>query len=410
MQKVFIHIDKLIQVREPDSKILRGALMADVPSLEKAWLKVKDGLIEDYGAMDDFQEDNAYETVDLKGRMVTPTFVDSHTHLVFAADRDEEFVMKIKGMDYQAIAESGGGIINSAKKLQETTLETLLESARQRLTEAIQAGTGAIEIKSGYGLTLEAEVKMLQVIARLKEEFPIPIKSTFLGAHAFPHADRDKYMNTILQEMLPEIFSQNLADYIDCFCEEGYFSVDQMCHILEAGEKYDLKPKVHVNQFNAIGGVEKAIEFGAISVDHLEVLPESEMILLKDSDTIPVALPGCSFFIDIPFAPARKIIENGLPLVLASDFNPGSAPSFNMSLINSLATVKMKLLPEEAFNATTHNAAYALKLEEEVGSITIGKRANFIVSKPNRALNSIAYNFGVDWIDQVYINGERFNP
>jgi len=186
--------------------------------------------------------------------------------------------------------------------------------------------------------------------------------------------------------------------------------VDQMCRILEAGEKYDLKPKVHVNQFNAIGGVEKAIEFGAISVDHLEVLPESEMILLKDSDTIPVALPGCSFFIDIPFAPARKIIENGLPLVLASDFNPGSAPSFNMSLINSLATVKMKLLPEEAFNATTHNAAYALKLEEEVGSITIGKRANFIVSKPNRALNSIAYNFGVDWIDQVYINGERFNP
>ena len=315
--------------------------------------------------------------------------------------------MKIKGMDYQAIAEAGGGIVNSARKLQEAPIEQLLESAKQRLSEAISAGTGAIEIKSGYGLTLEAEIKMLKVIAHLKEDFDIPIKATFLGAHAFPHADHEKYMNTLLQEMLPEIYSQKLANYIDCFCEEGYFSPDQMCHILEAGEKYELKPKVHVNQFNAIGGVEKAIEFGAVSVDHLEVLPDDEIILLKDSDTIPVALPGCSFFINIPFAPARKIIENGLPLVLASDFNPGSAPSFNMSLINSLATMKMKLLPEEAFNATTYNAAFALELENEVGSITKGKRANFIVAKANKNLNSIAYNFGVNWIDEVFINGER---
>lgn len=408
MQKVFTNIGKLVQVREPETKILRGAMMADVPSIDGAWLKVKDGLIEDFGSMDDFHLDNEYETIDLNGRLVSPTFIDSHTHLVFAADRDEEFVMKVKGMDYQAIAAAGGGIVNSAKKLQETPLQDLLESARQRLTEAIQCGTGAIEIKSGYGLTMEAEIKMLQVIAHLRQEFPIPIKSTFLGAHAFPHADHDKYMNTLLQEILPEIYSQKLANYIDCFCEEGYFSVDQLCHILEAGEKYELKPKVHVNQFNAIGGVEKAIEFGAVSVDHLEVLPESEMTLLKDSDTIPVGLPGCSFFINIPFTPGRKIIDNGLPLVLASDFNPGSAPSFNMSLINSLATMKMKLLPEEAFNATTHNAAYALELEEEVGSITKGKRANFIVSKPKRTLNSIAYNFGVNWIDEVFINGEKY--
>lgn len=407
MQKAFINIESLLQVREPGTKILRGALMADVPSLKNAWLKTKDGLIEDYGLMSEFEVDNAYELIDLKDRMVSPTFVDSHTHLVFAADRDEEFVMKIKGMDYQEIAASGGGIVNSARKLQETPFEVLVDGARQRLSEAIASGTGAIEIKSGYGLTMEAEIKMLQVIAQLKEEFGIPIRSTFLGAHAFPYADHDKYMNTLLQEMLPEIYSQQLADYIDCFCEEGYFSVDQMCHILEAGEKYELKPKVHVNQFNAIGGVEKAIEFGAVSVDHLEVLPESEMVLLKDSDTIPVALPGCSFFINIPFAPARKIIENGLPLVLASDFNPGSAPSFNMSLINSLATMKMKLLPEEAFNATTYNAAHALELASEVGSISKGKRANFIVSKPNRTLNSIAYNFGVDWIDTVYINAEK---
>lgn len=409
MQRVFINISSLLQVREPGSKILRGALMTDVPSIENAWLRVNDGLIEDFGEMSTFLPQEQEEVIDLKDAMVTPTFVDSHTHLVFAADRDEEFVMKIKGMDYQAIAQAGGGIVNSAKRLQETPIEQLLESARQRVSEAIKAGTGALEIKSGYGLTMEAEIKMLQVVAHLKQEFPIPIKGTFLGAHAFPHADHEKYMNTLLKEMLPEVYSQKLANYIDCFCEEGYFDIDQMCHILEAGEKYELKPKVHVNQFNAIGGVQKAIEFGAISVDHLEVLPDEEITLLKDSDTIPVGLPGCSFFINIPFTPARKIIENGLPLVLASDFNPGSAPSFNMSLINSLATMRMKLLPEEAFNATTHNAAFALELEEELGSISKGKRANFIVSKPKRVLNSISYNFGVDWIKDVYVNGEKYD-
>ncbi len=406
MQKVFTNIGKLYQVREPNSKILRGTMMSDVPFIENAWLSTKDGLIEDFGTMDGFSADGQAEIIDLNGAMVTPTFVDSHTHLVFAADRDEEFVMKIKGMDYQAIAQAGGGIVNSARRLQGTPIEVLLESARQRVTEAIKAGTGALEIKSGYGLTLEAEIKMLQVVAHLKQEFPIPIKATFLGAHAFPHSDHEKYMNTLLQEMLPEVYSQKLASYIDCFCEEGYFTTEQMCQLLEAGEKYELKPKVHVNQFNAIGGVQKAIEFGAISVDHLEVLPDEEITLLKDSDTIPVGLPGCSFFINIPFTPARRIIENGLPLVLASDFNPGSAPSFNMSMINSLATMKMKLLPEEAFNATTYNAAFALELENEVGSITKGKRANFIVSKPNRVLNSIAYNFGVDWIKAVYIGGD----
>ncbi|OEJ99929.1 imidazolonepropionase [Roseivirga misakiensis] len=407
MQKVFINIGNLAQVRASESNILRGTLMADVPSIDNAWLKTKDGIIEDYGPMTELQEDSAYETIDLNGQMVTPTFVDSHTHLVFAADRDEEFVMKIKGMGYQEIAEAGGGILNSARRLQETPFNELLAGAKRRLEAAISTGTGAIEIKSGYGLTMEAEIKMLQVIAQLKQDFDIPIKSTFLGAHAFPTSDHDKYMDTLLQEMLPEIYSQKLADYIDCFCEKGYFNTDQMCHLLEAGEKYELKPKVHVNQFNAIGGVEKAIEFGAISVDHLEVLPDEEISLLKDSDTIPVGLPGCSFFLNIPFTPARKIIENGLPLVLASDFNPGSAPSFNMSTINSLAAIKMKLLPEEAFNATTHNAAYALELADEVGSITKGKRANFIVGKPGKNLNSISYNFGVDWIESVYINAKK---
>lgn len=382
--------------------------MADVPFLENAWMTVKDGLIEDFGKMEDFVPSENEETVDVKGCIITPTFVDSHTHLVFAQDRDEEFVMKIKGMDYQSIAQAGGGILNSAKKLQETPLEILVERASARLNEAIKAGTGAIEIKSGYGLTTTAELKMLKVIAHLKQDFKIPIKATFLGAHAFPTEDKERYMQTIIQEMLPEIFSNQLADYIDCFCEKGYYSVDQMRTILEAGQKFDLKPKVHVNQFNAIGGIENAIEFGALSVDHLEVLPDEEITLLKDSDTLPVALPGCSFYLNIPFAPGRKMIDNGLPLVLASDFNPGSAPSFNMSTINSLACIRMKLLPQEAFNATTFNAAFALELENEVGSITKGKRANFIIGKKDKTLNSISYNFGVNWIDKVYLNGEEF--
>ncbi|MCO6357954.1 imidazolonepropionase [Roseivirga pacifica] len=408
MQKSFINIGKLYQVRPEGTNLLRGAIMADVPFLENAWMTVKDGLIEDFGKMEDFAPSENKETVDVKGCIITPTFVDSHTHLVFAQDRDEEFVMKIKGMDYQSIAQAGGGILNSAKKLQETPLEVLVERASTRLNEAIKAGTGAIEIKSGYGLTTTAELKMLKVIAHLKQDFKIPIKATFLGAHAFPTEDKERYMQTIIQEMLPEIFSNQLADYIDCFCEKGYYSVDQMRTILEAGQKFDLKPKVHVNQFNAIGGIEKAIEFGALSVDHLEVLPDEEITLLKDSDTLPVALPGCSFYLNIPFAPGRKMIDNGLPLVLASDFNPGSAPSFNMSTINSLACIRMKLLPQEAFNATTFNAAFALELENEVGSITKGKRANFIIGKKDKTLNSISYNFGVNWIDKVYLNGEEF--
>ncbi|WP_422003644.1 imidazolonepropionase [Roseivirga pacifica] len=408
MQKSFINIGKLYQVRAEGTNLLRGPIMADVPFLENAWMTVKDGLIEDFGKMEDFAPSENEETVDVKGCIITPTFVDSHTHLVFAQDRDEEFVMKIKGMDYQSIAQAGGGILNSAKKLQETPLEVLVERASARLNEAIKAGTGAIEIKSGYGLTTAAELKMLKVIAHLKQDFKIPIKATFLGAHAFPTEDKERYMQTIIHEMLPEIFSNQLAHYIDCFCEKGYYSVDQMRTILEAGQKFDLKPKVHVNQFNAIGGIEKAIEFGALSVDHLEVLPDEEITLLKDSDTLPVALPGCSFYLNIPFAPGRKMIDNGLPLVLASDFNPGSAPSFNMSTINSLACIRMKLLPQEAFNATTFNAAFALELENEVGSITKGKRANFIIGKKDKTLNSISYNFGVNWIDKVYVNGEVF--
>ncbi len=408
MKKLFTNIGQLVQVREESSAIIRGLMMSKLPTLDNAYLLIEDGIIQSYGLMADLAPIQVDETIDLLGRMIMPTFVDSHTHLVFAANREEEFVMKIKGMDYQSIADAGGGILNSAKKLQAASEDELFEAASLRLKQVIKQGTGAIEIKSGYGLTTEAEIKMLRVIARLKDEFPIPIKATFLGAHAFPHADHGKYITAIKHEMLPEIYSSGLADYIDTFCEEGYYSPEQMEDILATASKYELKPKVHVNQFNSIGGIEVAVSAGALSVDHLEVLTDDEINLLKDSDTIPVALPGCSFFINIPFSPARKMIESGLPLVLASDFNPGSAPSFNMSFINSLACIKMKLLPEEAINATTYNAAFALELEQEVGSITEGKRANFIVSKTEMTPATIAYNFGVDWIDQVYINGEEF--
>lgn len=408
MKKLFTHIGQLVQVRPTSNNLLRGAMMKDLPVLKDMWLLTEDGRITDWGEMDTVEEVAADESVSLDGAMLMPTFVDSHTHLVYAADRDEEFVMKIKGIDYQTIAESGGGILNSARKLQQASEEELLESASKRLEQVIRSGTGAIEIKSGYGLTTEAEVKILRVIARLKDRFPIPIKSTFLGAHAFPYADQEKYIKAIIHEMLPQIYSEGLADYIDVFCEEGYFSQEQMCQILEAGDKYELKPKVHVNQFNSIGGIEAAIENGALSVDHLEVLSEDEIALLKDSDTIPVALPGCSFFLNIDFTPGRKIIESGLPLVLASDFNPGSSPSYSMSMVNALACIRMKLLPEEAINATTYNAAFALELGSEVGSITKGKLANFIVAKPDTNPYSIAYHFGVDWIDSVYINGDRY--
>lgn len=407
MTKSFINIGLLAQVRAQGESILKGSMMAEVPTIKNAWLRVKDGLIEDFGEMKDFEALPKEEQIDVKGRLITPTFVDAHTHMVFAADRDEEFVMKIKGMDYQSIAEAGGGILNSARKLQNSSEDELYLSASRRLKEAILHGTGAIEIKSGYGLNVDAELKMLRVIARLKENFDIPIKATFLGAHAFPTSDHETYLSSIIDEMLPAIHEQGLADYIDCFCEKGYYSVDQMSKVLEAGKKFNLRPKVHVNQFNSLGGIQKAIEFNALSIDHLEVLNEQEIESLKGTHTIPVALPGCSYFINIPFAPGRKIIDNGLPLVLASDFNPGSAPSFNMGVINSLACVKMKLLPQEAFNASTFNAAFALELENEVGSIGKGKRANFIIAKEDKNINSIGYNLGVQWIDEVYINGQR---
>lgn len=410
MPTVFTNIGKIYQTRPSQQPILTGSKLAEVPSEANAFLRVSDqGRILEVGSMQELQVDWNEQMIDLKHRTILPCFVDSHTHMVFASGRQEEFVMKIKGASYEDIAAAGGGILNSAKKLQETSFEQLLEDASRRVSSAIASGTGALEIKSGYGLNTAAEIKMLQVIAALNERFDIPIKATFLGAHAFPNKDQDKYMHSLIHEMLPEIHAQQLAHYIDCFCEKNYFNPMQMKQVLEAGAEYGLKPKVHVNQFNAIGGIKVALDCGALSVDHLEVLTEEDFADLKDSTTIPLALPGCSFFSKLAYSPAQQIISEGLPLVLASDFNPGSAPSFNMAFINSLACIQMGLLPEEAFNATTFNASFALELENEVGSITKGKRANFIVAQPDFHLYDLSYHVANPWIDQVFINGKVFS-
>jgi imidazolonepropionase len=347
------------------------------------------------------------------GGMVYPGYVDSHTHLVFAQSREEEFQDRINGMTYEEIATNGGGILNSVRKLAAMPEEQLFEEAKQRLSKLIRLGTTTIEIKSGYGLSLEAELKILRVAKQLKDWSPIPIKSTFLGAHAIPLVYKDRredYISLIIEEMLPVIAKEGLADFIDVFCEKGYFTVDEMAEIIEAGKKYGLVPKVHVNQFNSIGGIQKAVEHHALSVDHLEVMNQEDIETLQDSNTFPVLLPSCSFFLGIPYGPARRLMDHNLPLVLASDYNPGSTPSGNMNFVFSLACIQLKMNPEEALNSMTINAAAALDLSDEVGSITIGKKANFILTTAIKNLAYIPYSFGENCIEQVFVNGVPFIP
>lgn len=409
--KVFKNIKELVQIRLTNKSIVRGLEMSDLPALKNAWLRIENGKIKDFGSMSEFDslDLSNTETIDLNGKSVLPTWVDSHTHLVYAKNRDQEFVDRINGMTYEQIAERGGGILNSAKMLAEASEDELFWSAFARLQKVIKLGTGAIEIKSGYGLTPETELKMLRVIKRLKEISPIPIKATFLGAHAFPahlKSTPEVYVNQIINEMIPAVASEKLAEYIDVFCEKGYFDVDQTNRILSAGLSHGLKAKVHVNQFNIIGGIEASVKHNAISVDHLEVLDQNDIEILKNSNTIPVALPSCSFFLQIPYTPARQIMEAGLPLALATDYNPGSTPSGNMNFVVSLACIQMKMTPEQAINAATINAAAALELSEELGSITPGKRANLIVTQEIDSINYLPYSFGENCIDSVYINGE----
>jgi imidazolonepropionase len=411
MTTLIINIKELLQVR--DSSILKvsGAEMAILPTIKNAYLVIQNGLISDFGSMNDLPDINPEKCIDADGKMVLPSWCDSHTHIVYAGNRELEFVDRINGLTYEEIANRGGGILNSAKNLNETTEEDIYNQSKARLEEVMRLGTGAVEIKSGYGLTVDGELKMLRVIQRLAQNYPITIKATFLGAHAFPleyATNHQGYIDLIINEMLPEIAKNKLADYIDAFCEAGYFTVEETEQIMEAGLKFGLKPKIHVNQFNSIGGIQAGIKYNALSVDHLEVMKPEDIEALKNTETMPVALPSCSYFLSIPYTPAREMIAAGLPLALATDYNPGSTPSGNMNFVVSTACIKMKMTPEEAINAATINGAYAMGISETHGSITIGKKANLIITKPIPSYYQLPYAFGSNLIDTVILQGEIF--
>ncbi len=411
MKILIKNIKAIVGIRDKAITRLSGEEMKTLPQIENAYLLIEKDLIVDYGSMDDLQiaDWNALQIYDADDRFILPGFVDSHTHVVWAGDRESEFVDRINGMSYEEIAKNGGGILNSALKLNQSNEEELYRSAKERIEELMNLGTVAMEIKSGYGLSVEGEIKMLRVIKRLRENLPVTIRSTFLGAHAFPleyRDDQDAYIDLIINKMLPIIEKENLADYIDAFLETGYFSVDQTIRIMEAGKKQGLRPKIHVNQFTSIGGVKASVDHAALSVDHLEEMKAEDFEALKGSDTMPVALPGCSFFLSIPYTPARELIDNGMPLALASDFNPGSTPSGNMQLVIATACIKMKMTPEEAINAATLNGAYAMGISDSHGSISIGKKASFIITKKIPSYSFIPYAFGSDHVDSVFIDGE----
>ena len=409
MQTLFINIKELVQVREQHIDKITGVEMSFLPKIDNAFLLIENNLIADFGSMDNCPSLPLAKIIDATGRIILPTWVDSHTHIVYAGNRIQEFVDRINGLSYEEIANRGGGILNSAKKLNETTEDEIYEQSKLRLEEIMQQGTGAVEIKSGYGLTVDGELKMLRVIKRLKENYPIEIKATFLGAHAFPIAYKENhadYIDLIINEMLPKIASENLADYIDAFLETGYFSVDETIKIMQAGKKYGLPAKIHVNQFTAINGIKACVENEALSVDHLEIVTDEDIAILKNSNTMPVALPSCSYFISIPYTPARKIIDAGLSLALATDYNPGTTPSGNMNFVVATACIKMKMKPEEAINAATINGAYAMGISSTHGSITKGKKANIILTKPITNYYQIPYAFGTNLIERVMIEGQ----
>jgi imidazolonepropionase len=409
MQTLIINIKELLQVRETSVEKVSGAEMAVLPSIKNAYLLIENDIIIDFGTMQNCPTIDSKTIIDATGKIVLPTWCDSHTHIVYAGNREQEFVDRINGLSYEEIANRGGGILNSAKKLNETSEDEIYNQSKLRLEEIMQQGTGAVEIKSGYGLTVEGELKMLRVIKKLAENYPIEIKATFLGAHAFPIEYRDNhsaYIDLIVNEMLPKISQENLADYIDAFLETGYFSVEETERIMIAGKKYGLQAKIHVNQFTAIEGIAACVKHNALTVDHLEIVTDKDIEVLKNSSTMPVALPSCSYFISIPYTPARKMIAAGLPLALASDFNPGTTPSGNMNFVVATACIKMKMTPEEAINAATINGAYAMGISETHGSITKGKKANFIITKSLNSYYEIPYLFSSNLIEKVFINGK----
>ncbi|MFK7948267.1 MAG: imidazolonepropionase [Saprospiraceae bacterium] len=403
------NIKTLVQVRDASHpKMLKGEAMRDLPTIDNAFLLIENERIIDFGTMDNCPTHGG-EIIDATGRMVFPTWCDSHTHLVFAGSREQEFVDRINGLTYEEITERGGGIHNSAKRLQHATEEELYESAMTRLREIRAFGTGAVEIKSGYGLTTESELKMLRVAKRIKQNTKMPVKLTFLGAHAIPLTYKDNrqaYIDLIINEMLPIVVEEGLADYCDVFCEKGFFTMEETDEILKAAAKYGMKSKIHANELYLSGGVQVGVANNSISVDHLECMSDDEIEALKDSVTMPTILPSTAFFLSMEYAPARKMIDAGLPVALASDYNPGSTPSGRMSFVLSLACLKMKMTPEEAINAATINGAYAMELSEEVGSITKGKLGNVFISKPIPSIAFLPYAFGSDLVETVILRGE----
>lgn len=414
MSKLLIkNIKTLVQVREMDCIKVSGAEMKHLPCIDDAWLAIDNGLIADYGTMDDFpgiEDWKDLEIIDCEGKLILPCYADSHTHIVYAGNREGEFVDRINGLSYDAIFERGGGILNSAKKLSEATEDELFEQAMIRLKEVISQGTGSIEIKSGYGLSVESELKMLRVIKRIKNLDLIPVKATFLGAHALPleyKNNKEGYINLIVNEMLPKISAEKLADYIDVFCEQNYFTSQETEYILNAGKEHGLIAKVHAEQMSHSGGIQAGVACEAISVDHIEFCNDTDIEVLKHSNTMATILPGAAFFLNLPLPPARKMIDAGLPIAFASDFNPGSCPSGNMNFMMSLGCVQYKLTPEEVINACTINSAYAMNVSQLVGSITIGKKANFFITKSISSYSFIPYSFGSNVIESVYLNGVK---
>lgn len=410
MTTLISNIKLLVNTRE-EFHLLRGKELAQLPCMDNAFLIIENDRIAEHGAMKDvkFRVADFTNHIDANGKMVLPSWCDSHTHLVFAGSRENEFVDKIKGLSYAEIAAKGGGILNSAKKINATSEDDLYKLSYKRLQEVIAMGTGAIEIKSGYGLSVEGEVKMLRVIQRLKRNSKIPIKATFLGAHAIPSEykeNRQAYINLIINEMLPVIAKENLADYIDVFCEEGFFTPQETEQVCNAGKAIGLKPKIHANQLSVSGGVQTGVKFGAVSVDHLESMDDDAINSLSSSSTIGTLLPAAAFFLRMPYQPARKLIDNNCAIALASDFNPGSSPSGNMNFVVALSCIQMKMLPEEAINAATLNGAYAMELQNEAGSITVGKKANLIITKEIPSLAYLPYSFGSNLIDSIVVDGE----
>ena len=417
MKTLILNIKQLVQTELSPRKWVAGKDMARLGILENAYLLVEEDKIAGFGKMEDLDREAVYaggdivKEIDATGRLVMPSYCDSHTHLVYAGSREIEYIDKIRGLSYEEIAKRGGGILNSCERIRKTSEEELFDAAYDRIQEIAGFGTGAVEIKSGYGLDTESELKMLRVIRRLKAETPLLIKSTFLGAHAVPleyKGRQTEYVDLIINEMIPMVAAEELADYIDVFCDKGFFTVEDTDRMLNAGMKYGLRAKIHANELDYSGGVQVGVKYNAISVDHLECMGEEEIACLLESETMPTVLPGAAFFLNMPYSPVRKMIQAGLPVALASDYNPGSSPSGNMKFIMSLGCINYKMLPEEVINATTLNSAYAMGVEEEAGSIAVGKLANFYITTPISGIEYLPYAYTADLIEAIFLKGEQY--